>query len=179
MCIEFKGKPHTIISFQHVKPGKGNAFVRTKLKNIVSKRIAENTFNAGAKINPIRIEQHICQYLYKDNLYFYFMDQKSFENIPLPLEAVAQAAFLKEGERVDILIRTDTEEPLTCELPATLWLKVTHTDLGAKGNTATKATKPATLETGAIIQVPLFINTDDIVKVDTTTGDYLAREKAA
>ena len=175
--IKFNNDLYTVISFQHVKPGKGSAFVRTKLKCITTKRILDNTFNAGAKIFPLRIEQKNCQYLYKDSDYYYFMDQVSFETTPIPQSQVSYASFLKEGSQVTICFRADTDEPLTCELPVHVWLEVTHTDAGAKGNTATKATKPATLETGAVIQVPLFINIGDVVKVETSSGHYLGRQK--
>ena len=177
LCIAFRNEIYTTVSFQHVKPGKGNAFVRTKLKNIVTGRILENTFIAGSKITPIRVEKHVCQFLYSDHDHFYFMHQQTFETVVVPKEKVSFGDLLKDGVSLHIIFRADKGEVLTCDMPASFVLKVTNTEIGAKGNTATKATKPAVLETGATVQVPLFINEGDIIKIDSTTRTYLSRIK--
>ena len=179
LCIAFRSDIYSIVSFLHVKPGKGSAFVRTKLKNVVTGKVIENTFPAGAKVEIIRVEKRSCQFLYKDNDYFYFMHQETFETVALGKDKVPCGDLLKDGVSIGILFRADTEEMLTCEPPANFLLEVTSTQAGTKGNTATKATKPAILETGAEIQVPLFINTGDLIKVDSATRAYLSREKSA
>ena len=178
LCIEFKNAIYTIVSFQHVKPGKGSAFVRTKLKGIVNKKVIDNTFSAGAKIVPIRIEKRPCQFLYRDNDYYYFMDNHSFENFSLSKSNIVDGDFLKSGLNVNILVRDDTNQVLACEMPPSFSLQVAHTEQAVRGNTANKATKLATLETGATIQVPLFINTGDQIVVSATKHEYISREKS-
>ena len=177
LCIAFRNDIYLIVSFQHVKPGKGNAFVRTKLKSVVTGKIVENTFNAGAKITPIRVERHLCQFLYSDKTHFYFMHEKTFETIAIPKEKVSCGDLLKDGVSIHMLFRADTNALLTCEVPPSFLLKVVGTETGVKGNTATKATKPALLETGATVQVPLFINEGDIIKIDSATRTYQSRAK--
>lgn len=179
LCVAHRGALYTVVAFQHVKPGKGGAFVRTKLKGVVTGKLIEVTFNAGAQIEPVRVVEQVCQFLYKDVQYHYFMDGRTFEQVPVRYEAVSGAAFLKEGEPAHIVFREDTGEPLRCMAPATLWLRVTDTEEGVKGNTVNRATKPAVLETGATIQVPLFVRVGDRVKVDSATGSYLERKQAA
>jgi elongation factor P len=177
MCIEFSNDTFTIIGFQHVKPGKGNAFVRTKLKSLTTGRVIENTFTAGHKVNDIRIERRVFQFLYQDDMGYNFMNNETFEQISLQEKMIENAKLLKEGTNVDILYHAAKEIPLTLEMPQYIILKVTYTEPGAKGNTATNAQKNATVETGAEIRVPLFINVDDLVKVDTSTGSYMERVK--
>ncbi len=178
VCIEFKGDLYTIIQFQHVKPGKGPAFVRTKLKNVNTGRVIDNTFNSGVKVQEARIERRPHQFLYKDDMGYNFMDNNSYEQISLGEEKIASAKFLKDGDTVEIVYHADTETPLFVELPPNVILEVTYTEPGIKGDTATNTLKPAQTDSGAEVMVPLFINTGDKVKVDTETGNYLERVKA-
>ena len=177
LCIEFNNGLYTIVEFQHVKPGKGPAFVRTKMKNVETGKVIENTFTSGHKITTARIERRPHQYLYKDDLGYHFMDSSTFEQVSLNEDLIVGAQFLKEGQEVEVVYHAELEKPLTCELPAFVELEITHTEPGIKGDTATNATKAATLETGAVIQVPLFINQDEKIKVDTRTGSYSERVK--
>jgi elongation factor P len=178
LCIEYNDQLFSIVSFQHVKPGKGAAFVRTKLKNLKTGRVIENTFNAGVKINPVRIERRPYQYLYKDDMGFNFMHTETFEQISIAEEMVENPGLLKEGNNVEINVHADTETPLTVEMPPFAELEVTYAEPGERGNTASStALKSATLETGAEIMVPLFINTGDIIKVDTRDNSYSERVK--
>ncbi len=177
MCIEYNNDLYTIVEFQHVKPGKGSAFVRTKLKNIKTGRVIENTFNSGVKVTTARIERRNHQFLYRDDLGFHFMDTSNFEQMSLQEEMVEGNQFLKEGQEVDVIFHAETETPLSVELPPFVELKIVYTEPGIKGDTATNATKPAKLETGAEIQVPLFINQDEVIKVDTRTSSYSERVK--
>ncbi len=165
--------------FQHVKPGKGSAFVRTKLKSLTNQRVIEKTFPAGAKITTVDLESQTCQYLYKQGDTCYFMDTESFETIAVPEKKVPNVRFLKEGDentKVRLSFLQDTGAFITYQVPANVVLAVEHTDEGARGNTANRATKPATLENGTVIQVPLFIKTGEHVKIDTEKGEYLSRE---
>ncbi|HUW05445.1 MAG TPA: elongation factor P [Williamwhitmania sp.] len=178
LCLEFNGKLYAIVQFQHVKPGKGAAFVRTKMKNLEDGRVIENTFSAGEKINTIRVERRPYQYLYNDDMGYHFMHQETFEQISLPGEMIESADLLKEGNIVEVMFHTEEERALTCELPAFVELEVTYTEPGLKGDTASSnALKPATVETGAIIRVPLFINTGERIKIDTRAREYAERAK--
>lgn len=178
MTIEFNGQLFTIIQFLHVKPGKGPAFVRTKLKNVKTGKVIENTFNSGVKVNTVRIERRPYQYLYKDDMGFNFMHTETFEQIPLSADLIENADLMKEGQIIEINFHAETETPLTAELPPFVELEITETVPGEKGNTASStALKEATLETGAMIMVPLFINTGDIIKVDTRDRSYNERVK--
>ncbi len=177
LCIEYNNDLYTIVEFQHVKPGKGPAFVRTKLKSLTSGKVIENTFNAGVKITTARIERRPHQFLYKDDLGYHFMDSNNFEQVPLNKDLVSAPEFLKEGQEVEVVYHDETETPLNCELPAFVELKITYSEPGIKGDTATNATKTATLETGVNIQVPLFVNENEMIKVDTRTGTYVERVK--
>ncbi len=178
LTIEFNEQLFQIVSFQHVKPGKGPAFVRTKLKNLKNGRTIDNTFSAGVKINVVRIERRPYQYLYQDEAGFNFMHAETFEQVSIPTDLVDNADLMKEGQIVEINFHADTETPLTVEMPAFVELAVTATVVGEKGNTASSnALKPATLETGAEIMVPLFINEGDILKVDTRDRSYSERVK--
>jgi elongation factor P len=177
MKIQFDGQPYTIVDFQHVKPGKGGAFVRTKLKHMRQGRVIDNTFRAGEKVELVDFEDKHMQYLYKDDRYN-FMDSESFDQISLSAEEVGDARdFLKENTEVDILFIDGS--PVTVELPTFMELAITKTDPGIRGDTASGGSKPATLESGAVVQVPLFLNEGDIVKVDTRSGEYLGRVSAA
>lgn len=178
LYIIHNGDIYTIIEFQHVKPGKGGAFVRTKLKNLKNGRIIENTFNAGVKIELANIERRAYQYLYNDDMGYYFMHNDTFEQINIPKEMIDEPRLLKEGLQVYIAFDIDSDTPLTCELPPSVTLEVVYTEPGLKGDTASStALKPAKLETGLEVKVPLFINTGDIIKVDTKTLAYLERVK--
>ena len=178
MCIEFNGKIYTIVQFQHVKPGKGGAFVRTKLKSIETGKVLENTFNSGVKVNEVRVERRPYQFLYKDDMGYNFMHVETFEQISLPESQVDNPDLLKEGQNVEMMVEAEKEQILTCELPPFVEMEITYTEPGFKGDTASSnALKPATIETGASISVPLFINTGDRIKVDTRTREYAERIK--
>lgn len=177
LIIEFSGDLYSIVEFQHVKPGKGAAFVRTKLKNLKTGKILPNTFPAGSKISIQRVERRPMQYLYNDGLDYNFMNNETFEQIPIATELISAPQFLREGDMVEVMYHTDTDSVLSCELPSTVILKVTYTEPGERGNTATNTFKDATLETEAVIKVPLFINIGDKIKVDTRDGSYSERVK--
>lgn len=177
LCIEFNGELYTIVEFQHVKPGKGPAFVRTKLKNLKTGRVIDNTFNSGVKITTARVETRPHQFLYKDDLGYNFMDSSTFEQITLQEGMISAPQYLIDGQVVDIIIHAETETPLSCELPAHVEVTITYTEPGIKGDTATNTLKPATIETGATIKVPLFINQDERIRIDTRTGEYYERVK--
>ena len=178
LVIEYNDDLFSIVEFQHVKPGKGPAFIRTKLKNLKTGRVITNTFDSGVKINVARVERRKYQYLYKDDSGYHFMNTESFEQTFIPSEMINAPAFLKEGQEVEILFHVDTETPLTCELPTYVVLRVTYTEPGMKGNTATNSMKNSTVETGATVRIPLFIETGELIRVDTRTGDYSERVKA-
>lgn len=177
LCLEYNNGLYMITEFQHVKPGKGPAFVRTKLKNIQTGKVLDNTFTAGHKIVTARVERRAHQYLYKDDIGYHFMDNESYEQIAIQEHLINAPQLMKDGQEVDILFHAETETALICELPTYVELVITYTEPGIKGDTATNATKTATLETGAEIQVPLFINQDDRIKVDTRTNSYGERVK--
>lgn len=168
------GDLFSIIEFQHVKPGKGGAFVRTKLRNVRTKQVIDRTFRSGEKVEEVRLERRPYEYLYRDVHFFVFMDTETFEQIQVEEDLVGdQALFMPENTPVEILFHGDT--PIELEIPTHMELEVTETEPGFKGNTAQNATKPATLSSGAEIQVPLFIEIGTIVKVDTRTGAYIER----
>lgn len=178
LCLILNGELYTIIQFQHVKPGKGGAFVRTKLRNLKTGKIIDNTFNAGVKIDLARVERRPYQYLYTDDLGFHFMHRETYDQISLNPDLIENQDLMKEGQEVEIVFHADTETPLSCELPPFVCLEVTYTERGLKGDTSSStALKPATLETGAIIMVPLFINQGDKLKVDTRDRSYYERLK--
>ena len=177
LCIRHNNDIYKIIDFLHVKPGKGPAFVRTKLKSVTNGKVLENTFSAGHKIEDIRVETHKYQFLYNDNDEYHFMNVDDYNQISLNKTIIDNAELMKEGEMVSISINTEDNTPLSAEMPASVILEIKHTEPGLKGNTATNATKPATLETGAIVNVPLFINEGDKIKVDTEKGNYIERIK--
>ena len=177
LCIKYNNDIYKIIEFLHVKPGKGPAFVRTKLKSLTNGKVLDNTFSAGHKIDEVRVETHTFQYLYAEGDQFHFMNNESFEQITLDKKVLDAPDLLKEGTNVMIQINAETEAPLSVDMPASIVLEVTYAEPGVKGNTATNATKPATVETGAIVNVPLFINEGDKIKIDTATGNYMERVK--
>jgi elongation factor P len=175
--IEFNNDLYTIVEFQHVKPGKGGAFVRTKLKSLTTGKVIENTFNSGVKITTARIERRPHQFLYKDDFGFHFMDANTFEQITLQESFISGSEFMKEGQEVEIVVHAETETPLSCDLPSFVELMITYAEPGVRGDTATNTTKPATLETGAVVQVPLFVNEGDKIRIDTRTNSYYERVK--
>lgn len=177
LCMKYNNDLYQIIEFQHVKPGKGPAFVRTKLRSLTSGKIIDNTFNSGVKIEVIRIETRKYQYLFHDESGYHFMNTNDYEQTFLPKELINAPEFLKEGNNVDIMFHADEEKALSCDLPPFVELEVTFTEPGVKGDTATNATKPATVETGAEVKVPLFINEGDKIKIDTRTSAYSERIK--
>jgi elongation factor P len=175
MCIDQDGQYYFVIEFLHVKPGKGAAFVRTKLRNVTTGRVIDRTFNAGVKLDEVRIERRPYQFLYKDDMGYNFMNTETFEQITIPGEQIEGVAFLKEGDHVDVQVHAESETVLTAELPQNVVLEITYTEPGIKGDTATNTLKPATVETGAEVRVPLFINAGEKIKIDTRTGDYIER----
>jgi len=177
LCIKYNHDIYKIVEFLHVKPGKGPAFVRTKLKSVTTGKVIDNTFSAGHKIDDVRVETHKYQYLYKDDEFYHFMNEQDYTQIRLLEAALDMPGLLKEGEVVTVLINTETNLPLSVEMPASVVLVVTHTEPGVKGNTATNATKPATVETGHEVNVPLFINEGDKIKIETDKGTYKERVK--
>jgi elongation factor P len=177
LCIEYNGKLYTIVSFQHVKPGKGPAFVRTKLKNIETGKVIDNTFTSGLKIKTVRIERRAYQFLYKDDMGFNFMNLETFEQIPIPENLIDAPELLKEGQECDIIFHAEKETPLQVDLPPFVEMEITYTEPGVKGDTATNSLKPATIETGGTIMVPLFINTGERIKIDTRDKSYSERVK--
>ncbi|MBK8955042.1 MAG: elongation factor P [Saprospiraceae bacterium] len=177
LCINFNNDIYVVVEFQHVKPGKGNAFVRTKLKSMTSGRVVENTFTAGHTIDDVRVERRKMQYLYKDESGFHFMNSETFDQEAIPENLLENGEFLKEGMEIEVLYHAEKEIPLTADLPPHVIMKITYTEPGVRGNTATNVQKLATLETGAQIKVPIFIEEGEFVKVDTRTKEYLERVK--
>jgi len=174
MVIKYKNDLYKIVDFLHVKPGKGGAFVRTSLKNIFTGQQIENTFRAGEKVEEVRIIAKQMQYLYTDNDIYFFMDNDTYEQIPVQKEVLADTLrFLKENQQVKILLHDD--KPIDSEMPPHVELEVAKTTPGVRGDTATGGSKPATVETGYTLQVPLFINEGDVIKIDTRTGEYVER----
>ena len=177
LCIKYNNDIYKIIEFLHVKPGKGPAFVRTKLKSVTSGKVLDNTFSAGHKIEDIRVETQKYQFLYSEGDQYNFMNTDDYNQIAVEKSVLDAPELMKEGEMVSISINTEDGMPLSADMPASVVLEVTHTEPGVKGNTATNAAKPATVETGATINVPLFINEGDKIKVETEKGSYIERVK--
>lgn len=178
MCINFNSDIYQVVEFLHVKPGKGAAFVRTKLKSVTTGRVLENTFPSGAKLDEVRVEHREYQYLYKDGDAYTFMNNETYEQIPIQEKIINAPQFLVEGMNVKIAVRADDEMPLTCTLPSTVTVEVTYAEPGVKGDTATNTLRPCTVSTGAKVMIPLFINIGDKIRVNTDTGDYMDRVKA-
>jgi elongation factor P len=177
LCIKYNNDIYKIIEFLHVKPGKGPAFVRTKLKSLTTGKVLDNTFSAGHKIEDVRVETHKFQFLYPEGEQYHFMHAETYEQISLNKNILDAPDLLKEGENVMVIINTETDAPLSVDMPASVVLEITYAEPGVKGNTATNATKPATVETGAQVNVPLFINEGDKIKIDTSTYAYIERVK--
>ncbi|HEA20837.1 hypothetical protein LCGC14_2289560 [marine sediment metagenome] len=177
LCIRYNNDIYKIIEFLHVKPGKGPAFVRTKLRSVSTGKVLDNTFSAGHKIEDVRVETRSYQFLYAEGQTYHFMNTDDYNQITLQESSLDAANLLKEGEVVTILFNTEDAMPLSIDMPASVVLEITYTEPGVKGNTATNATKPAKVETGAEINVPLFINEGDKIKVDTSNASYMERVK--
>lgn len=174
MTLNLDGQLWNVVEFQHVKPGKGGAFVRTKLKNVLSGKVVDKTFNAGVKVDVATVDKRSMQYLYKEGSDFVFMDTETYDQLHVSAETVSDAAnFMLENQEATVALNEGN--PLYVELPAAVELQITYTEPGLQGDRSTGGTKPATLETGYQIQVPLFITSGEKVKVDTRTGDYLGR----
>jgi elongation factor P len=177
LCLEMNNDIYSIVEFQHVKPGKGAAFVRTKLKSLTSGKVLDKTFNAGEKVTTARVEKRPHQFIFVDDYGFNFMDTETFEQTPISEKLIERPNLLKEGQMVDVLVHAETETPLSVELPPFVELMITYTEPGIKGDTATNALKPATVETGATVMVPLFVEQDTLIRVDTRDGSYSERVK--
>lgn len=177
LCIKFNNGIYSVVEFQHVKPGKGPAFVRAKVKSLTTGKVIDNTWPAGHKIETVRVERHNYQYLYKDDIGMNFMNAETFEQVSVDPEIIENWDLLKDGQMVEILFNTEDDSVLTCEMPLYIILEVAQSDPGVKGNTTTNAQKPATLETGAKVMVPLFINEGDFIKIDSRTRSYMERHK--
>ena len=174
-CIRLDGDLYFCIEFLHVKPGKGNTFMRTKLKNVVDGRVLERRFNIGEKLEDVRVERRPYQYLYMDGDDAIFMNQETYEQIPIAKELITGADYMKESDIVEVVSDASTETILFAEMPIKTKLKITYTEPGVKGDTATNTLKPATVETGATVRVPLFCNEGEIIEVDTRDGSYQGR----
>ena len=177
MCIDFNFDIWTVVDFQHVKPGKGAAFVRTKIKSLTSGKVLENTFPAGHKIDEVRVERRQCQFLYKTDDGFFFMNTETFEEINLPEALIDAPQFLMDGQMVEVLFHAAKEIPLSCDMPSHVVMTVTYTEPGVRGDTATNTLKPATVESGATVNVPLFVEEGTKIRIDTRTGAYVERVK--
>jgi len=177
LCLEMNNDIFQVVEFQHVKPGKGNAFVRMKLKSLTTGKVIDQTTPAGHKLDDVRVERRKHQYLYSDDMGYHFMNTDNYEQVALNENLIEHPELMKEGLEVDILYHADKELPLTMEMPQYIIMEITYTEPGVRGDTATNTLKRATVETGAEVRVPLFINTGDHVKVDTATGAYVERVK--
>jgi len=177
LCLNYNHDVFKVVEFLHVKPGKGPAFVRTKMKSLTTGKVIDNTFPAGHKIDVVRVERRTYQFLYKTGDDFNFMNTESYEQVMIPGNTIDNGDLLKDGENVEILFHAENETPLTIDLPQYVSLAITYTEPGVKGNTATNASKPATVESGAEIKVPIFINEGDVVKIDTASRSYVERVK--
>ncbi|MDO9341481.1 MAG: elongation factor P [Bacteroidales bacterium] len=178
LVIEFNNDLYTIVQFQHVKPGKGPAFVRTKLKNLKTGRVIDNTFSSGTKVNLARVERRPYQFLYKDDMGYYFMHLETFEQIHVQETLIENFDFLLEGQSVEIVVHADTETTLSVDIPQFVVMEVTYSEPGLRGDTATNTLKQVKVQNGATIMVPLFVNTGDKIKIDTRDRTYVERVKA-
>lgn len=178
LCLVINGELWVVVEFLHVKPGKGSAFVRTKMKNVKNGKVVEQNIPAGHNIETARVERRKFQFLYNDDNGYNFMNNETFDQVSISEDMISYPKLLKEGQEVEMLLHAETEETLTVELPNTVTLKVTYSEPAIAGNTATNATKSATLETGVNIQVPLFVNENDLIKISTENCSYMERVKA-
>ena len=176
-CIRLDGKLYFCVEFLHVKPGKGNTIMRTKLKDVVSGRVLERRFNIGEKLEDVRVERRPYQFSYNEGEHYHFLNQETWDDLIINKDLITGVDFLKEGMVVEVVADASTETVLFAELPVKVQLEVTYTEPGLKGDTATNTTKPATVETGATVRVPLFIETGEMIVVDTRDGSYIERAK--
>ena len=174
-CIRMDGKLYFCIDFLHVKPGKGNTFMRTKLKDVVDGYVLERRFNIGEKLEDVRVERRPYQYTYQDGEHYHFMNQETFEDVIIDKDLINGVAYMKEGQVVDVVSDTSTDTVLFADMPAKVQLVVTYTEPGIKGDTATNTLKPATVETGAEVRVPLIISEGETIEISTTDGSYVGR----
>ena len=179
LVLQWNNDLWQIIEFMHVKPGKGGAFVRSKLKNVRTGKVVDNTWRAGERVETARVERRPHQFLYEDDLGLHFMNQETYDQVTVPKEMVPARPFLKEGGTLDILFNAETDRPINSEISPSVELKVVQADPGIKGDTATGATKPAIMESGASVNVPLFINEGDVIRVNTYEGTYITRVTSA
>lgn len=177
LCLDYNNDTYSVIEFLHVKPGKGPAFVRTKMKSLTTGKVIDNTFPSGHKINVVRVERRKFQFLYSDDMGYHFMDNETYEQTAIQEKMIDNPKLLKEGAEVEILFHAENNTPLTIDMPQYITATITYTEPGVRGDTATNVTKPATIETGAEIKVPIFINEGDIIKIDTRTSSYVERVK--
>ncbi len=178
-CIRMDGQLYFCIEFLHVKPGKGNTIMRTKLKNVVTGRVLEKRFNIGEAIEDVRVERRPFQYSYAEGNDYHFLNQETWDDVTIAKDLITGVDFMKEGDVVDVVIDASTDTILYAEMPVKTRLKITYTEPGLKGDTATNTTKPATVETGATVRVPLFINEGETIEIDTRDGSYVNRVKEA
>jgi elongation factor P len=178
LCIDYNNDIYTVIEFLHVKPGKGPAFVRTKLKSLTKGKVIDNTFPSGHKIDVVRVERRKFQFLYSADTDYHFMDMETYDQVTIQQDMIENYNLLKEGAEIEVLYHAENNTPLTVDLPQYIELKVTYTEPGVRGDTATNVTKPATVETGAEIKVPIFINEGDVIKIDSKTSSYVERVKS-
>ncbi|MDD4609686.1 MAG: elongation factor P [Bacteroidaceae bacterium] len=176
-CIRLDGRLYFVTEFLHVKPGKGNTIMRTKLKDVVNGRVIDRTFQVGFKLEDVRVERRPYQFLYKEGEDFIFMNQETYDQTPIERSLINGADYLIEEMIVEVVSDTDTDTILFAEVPVKVQLRITYTEPGLKGDTATNASKPATLESGATVRVPLFINEGELIEVDTRNGSYMGRVK--
>ena len=174
-CIRLDGKLYYCIEFLHVKPGKGNTFMRTKLKEVVSGRVLDRRFNIGEKLEDVRVERRPFQFSYNEGDHYHFLNQETWDDVTIDKDLITGVDFLKEGMVIEVVSDASTETVLFAELPVKVELQVTYTEPGIKGDTATNTLKPATVETGAEVRVPLFINTGETIRIDTRTGECMER----
>ena len=177
-CIRLDGKLYYCIEFLHVKPGKGNTFMRTKLKEVVSGRVLDRRFNIGEKLEDVRVERRPFQFSYNEGDHYHFLNQETWDDVTIDKDLITGVDFLKEGMVIEVVSDASTETVLFAELPVKVELQVTYTEPGIKGDTATNTLKPATVETGAEVRVPLFVNEGDMIEIDTRDGSYISRVKA-
>ncbi|MEA4975085.1 MAG: elongation factor P [Paludibacter sp.] len=177
-CIRMDGKLYFVIEFLHVKPGKGNTFMRTKLKDVVNGYVLERRFNIGEKLEDVRVERRPHQFLYKENEDYIFMNQETFEQIPIAHDLINGVDFMLEGMILEVVSDASTDTVLYADMPVKVQMRITYTEPGVKGDTATNTLKPATVESGATVRVPLFIGDGEMIEIDTRDGSYLNRVKA-
>ncbi|MDR1610644.1 MAG: elongation factor P [Candidatus Symbiothrix sp.] len=176
-CIRMDGRLYFVIEFLHVKPGKGNTFMRTTLKDVIDGRVIERRFNIGEKLEDVRVERRPYQYLYKEGEDYIFMNQETFEQYPIAHSLINGVDFLLEGMVLDVVSDASTETVLYADMPVKVQMKITYTEPGLRGDTATNTLKPATVESGATVRVPLFINEGELIEIDTRDGSYVGRAK--